>query len=169
MPLMATCPVVAGPHCTLYFVANSYLVAFALDRILEAAARDERSKAEFGRGRPRDKNIYSSAGHCHRQAQGGRERQRERELLLGTIHYWGSRAAPVHGFGITTLPADSPPPPPATPPAVVGKTVNKAIAVVTTPESNAMGASTPRPTTANASRALSVHKQTLLPFAERGA
>ena len=58
---MATCPVVAGPHCTLYFVANSYLVAFALDRILEAAARDERSKAEFGRGRPRD-SMYSNAG-----------------------------------------------------------------------------------------------------------
>jgi hypothetical protein len=53
----------------------------------------------------------------------------------------------------------SPPPttsplPPATPPAVVGKTVNKAIAVATPPESNTMAASAPRPTTSNASRAL---------------
>ena len=76
-------------------------------------------------------------------------------------------ATPPAGVGIKVTETSPPPPafslpptptasspPAATPPAVVGETVNKAIAVVTPPESNAMAASTSRPTTANASRAL---------------
>ena len=76
MPLMATCPVVAGPHCTLYFVANSYLVAFALDRRQQqGTSAPRRSLAEVALAT----RIYIAVQDIVTDRPRGGERDRERE------------------------------------------------------------------------------------------
>ena len=75
-PVVAIVAATAGPRCTLYFVANSYLVAFALDRRQQqGTSAPRRSLAEVALAT----RIYIAVQDIVTDRPRGGERDRERE------------------------------------------------------------------------------------------